>query len=55
MTYKGSRHRTDGKDFKKYQNNQTLWDNLEKSKLERDGMRVGQKIEVREKNENLNK
>jgi len=49
MTYKGSRHRTDGKDFKKYQNNQTLWDNLELSKIKRDGMRAGQDIEIKEK------
>lgn len=48
MAGKGDKPRYD---FKKYQNNQTLWDNLEKSKLERDCMRVGQKVEVKEKGE----
>jgi hypothetical protein len=35
MTYKGSRHRTGGEDFKKYQKNETLWNNLKKNKTEK--------------------
>ena len=36
MTYKGSRHRTGGEDFKKYQKNETLWNNLKKNKTEKE-------------------
>jgi hypothetical protein len=46
MTYKGSRHRTDGKDFKKYQSNQTLWDNLDKKRLEAAGIKI---LEIKKK------
>ena len=36
MSIKGSRHRTDGEDFKKYQKNETLWNNLKKNKTEKE-------------------